>query len=112
MNLPALYTVIREPFEGGGTDPHGTPVETWGPPQDVVVHGWAPPSGDDPSAPGRTDVVRDLDLYCPPGAVGAPRDKWIVDGAVYSQVGWPDDFTHGPWGWAAGVRINLLRVEG
>ena len=111
--IPAPYTVTRAPFLPGATDAHGNPVDSWGTPVSVAVHAWAPPSADtEPGDPGRSAVVRDLDLYAPAGTTGKDRDRWVVDGVTYEQVGYPEDYTKGPWQWAAGVRINLQRVEG
>lgn len=111
--LPTPYTVTRAPYQPGAVDAHGNVADTWGAPVSVQVHGWAPPKADaEPGDPARSAVVRDLDLYAPPGTTGAPRDRWTVDGVVYEQVGHVEDYTRGPWQWAAGVRINLKRVEG
>lgn len=113
VSLPTPYTVQRLPFDPGATDAHGNPVDGWGSPVDVPVHGWAPPSADTvPSDPNRDAVIRDLDLYAPAGTTGGPRDRWVVDGVEYDQVGHVEDYTKGPWQWAAGVRINLKRAEG
>lgn len=113
MSLPTPYAVQRAPFQPGSTDAHGNPVDAWGPSASVAVHGWAPPSADgSPAASGRDPVIRDVDLYAPAGTVGKPRDRWTLDGATYDQVGYPEDYTRGPWQWAAGVRINLKRSEG
>lgn len=113
MSLPTPYTVQRLPFTAGGTDAHGNPTSGWGAPVDVQVHGWAPPSQDaEPNAANRDLVERDLDLYAPAGTTGGPRDRWVVDGVVYEAVGHPEDYTKGPWQWAAGVRVNLKRAEG
>jgi len=111
--LPTPYTVTRAAFTPGATDAHGNPVDAWGTAQSVAVHGWAPPPADtDPNDSARSAVVRDLDLYAPAGTVGYPQDRWGVGGVTYEQVGYPEDYTKGPWQWAAGVRINLKRVEG
>lgn len=113
MSLPTPYWVTRAPFVPGVTDAHGNPADTWGTPVTVPVHGWAPPSADTvPGDDNRHAVIRDLDLYAPSGTVGAPRDRWVLDGVTYEQVGHPEDYTRGPWEWAAGVRVNLKRVEG
>lgn len=113
MSLPAPYTVLRAPFAPGTRDAHGNDVDTWGAPVAVAVHAWAAPAADTlPGDDNRDSVIRDLDLYAPAGTVGAPRDRWTVNGTVYEQVGHVEDYTHGPWQWAAGVRINLKRVEG
>lgn len=114
MGVPTPHQVTREPFTPGPKDRHGNPVDAWGEPVSVPVHGWAPGSADvQPAEEARRAVVRDLDLYAPAGTPGAPRDRWTVGGVVYLQVGHPEDFTHGPWGFDdAGVRINLRAVEG
>lgn len=112
-DLPAPYTVTRAAHAPGATGAHGNPVDTWRAPAAVPVHGWAPPSADtEPAEAGRAAVVRDLDLYAPAGTTGGPRDLWVVDGVPYTQVGHPEDYAKGPWQWAAGLRINLRRVEG
>lgn len=125
MSLPTPYVVQRAAFVAGAEDAHGNPRETWAAPVDVAVHGWAPPAADkEPSDPGRSAVIRDLDLYAPAGTTGLPKDHWALPGesagrclahptlACFAQVGYPEDYTKGPWQWAAGVRINLKRVEG
>lgn len=107
------YVVQREAYSSDAEDAHGNPVDSYAPPVDVLVHGWAPPSGNtEPFEAGRNAVLRDLDMYAPAGTGGAPRDRWIVRGVTYEQVGHPEDYTTGPWQWAAGVRINLKRSEG
>lgn len=113
MTFPTPYTVQRLPFTAGGTDAHGNPVDGWGAPVDVAVHGWAPPSADtEPERANRDLVESDLDLYAPAGTVSRPHDRWVVDGETFEAVGHVQDFTKGPWQWAAGVRIKLNRVEG
>lgn len=113
MSIPTPYTVSRAPFLPGATDAHGNAVDAWGASVSVAVHGWAPPSADTaPAASGRDPVVRDVDLYVPAGTACGPRDRWTLDGTVYEQVGRAEDYTRGPWSWAAGLRINLKRDEG
>jgi len=113
VTLPTPYTVAHERRVLGTRDAHGNARETWLPPVGILVHGWAPPSADgEPFESGRSPVVRDLDLYAPTGTVTASKDRITVDGVVYTVVGHPEDYSRGPWQWAAGVRINLKRVEG
>lgn len=113
MSLPTPYAVQHAPLVPGAVDAHGNERDAWGPPVDVAVHGWTPPSADAaPAASGRDPVVRDVDLYVPAGTACGPRDRWTLDGTVYEQVGHAEDYTRGPWSWAAGLRINLVRVEG
>lgn len=113
MSLPTPYAVTRAPYAPGTVNAHGNPVDGWGEPVEVPVHGWAPPSADiETSDSARSAVERDLDLYAPAGTTGAPKDRWAIDGTTYVQVGHVEDYTKGPWQWAAGVRINLKRMEG
>lgn len=113
MKFPTPYTVQREPFTPGATNSLGDPVDAWGDPLDVLVHGWGPPNPDEmPPAEARDLVVRDMDLYVPPGTEGEPRDRWTLDGVVYDQVGHVQDYGRGPFGWDAGCRIRLVRAEG
>lgn len=113
MSLPTPYTVGREAYLAGVEDDHGNPVDGYEAAVNVLVHGWSPPSGNsEPFEAGRNAVIRDLDLYAPAGTTGSPKDRWIVAGVTYEQVGWPEDYTTGPWQWAAGVRFNLKRSEG
>ena len=113
MSLPTPYTVTRATHSPGALDAHGNPVDAWSDPEPLRVHGWAPPSADaDPGDDNRNAVVRDLDLYAPAGTTSGPRDLWVIDGTPYTQVGHVEDYTKGPWQWAAGVRVNLKRVEG
>lgn len=113
MSIPTPHTVSRAAYLPGETDAHGNAVDTWATAVAVSVHGWAPASQDEePPEAGRSAVVRDMDLYAPSGTVSAPRDRWTVGGVLYESVGHHEDYTKGPWGWEAGVKVNLIRVEG
>lgn len=113
MSLPTPYAIQHEAYLAGAEDAHGNPVVGYAPAVDVLVHGWAPPSGNtEPFEAGRNAVLRDLDIYAPAGTVMAPRDRVTVAGVVHEVVGYVEDFTTGPWQWAAGVRISAKRVEG
>ena len=113
MSLPTPYTVQHQAHIAGEFDSRGNPVDTWAAPAPVKVHGWAPPSADaEPGDPHRSAVVRDLDVYAPAGTGVAPKDRMTVGGLLYEVVGHAEDYTTGPWQWAAGVRINLVRIEG
>lgn len=112
--LPTPYAIMRTPRISGAKDALGVPVVTYGPPVATPVHGWSPPLVDTENGdPGRADMVsRFLDVYAPVGTPGGPLDRWSVEGVIYEQVGYPSDYTHGPWQWSAGLRIRLKRVEG
>lgn len=110
--FPTPWTVTLHARSTGARDSHGNPVETWASPgAGEPVYGWAPPSPDgQPFEPNRTPVVRDLDVYTPATAA-KPKDRMTVDGVLYSVVGYPEDFNHGPFGFAPGYRVSLLRIE-
>lgn len=108
---PTPWVVQHEALTTTGEDSLGEPVEGYADAVDVPVYGWAPPSADGEIRDLGTGVKRDLDLYSPT-AFTAPRDRVLIAGVPYEAVGWPEDYNHGPFGWAPGYRINLNRVEG
>lgn len=113
MSIPTPHTVTRAAYIPGGTDAHGNPVDAWAAPVAVAIHGWSPGSADRaPDDAGRSALVRDIDLFAPAGTESNPRDRWTVDGTTYEAVAYADDYSSGPWGFAAGVRIKLVITEG
>lgn len=110
--FPTPWTITLHARSLGTKDFHGNPKETWADPGiSEDAYGWAPPSPDgQPFEPNRVPVVRDLDVYMPASAA-RPKDRMMVDGALYSVIGYPEDFNHGPFGFAPGVRVSLLRIE-
>ncbi|MDR2381559.1 MAG: hypothetical protein LBE08_10395 [Bifidobacteriaceae bacterium] len=111
--LEPVWECGLERFTPGLVDSHGNPTDGWGAPTDVLVYGWGPPAADQtPFEAGRSEIDRDLDLYAPPNVHCGPRDRWTIDGVVYTQIGWAEDFGHGPFGFVPGARVNLRRVEG
>ena len=58
-----------------------------------------------------TGTRRALSLYAATG-FARPGDHVVIDGETYEAIGYPEDFTHGPFGFPAGYRINLQRTEG
>lgn len=110
--FPTPWTVTLHARSTGTKDAHGNPVESWATPgTEEPVYGWAPPSPDSqPFDANRTPVVRDLDVYAPASAA-KPKDQMSVNGVRYEVVGQPENFNYGPFGFAPGVRVSLLRVE-
>lgn len=109
--FPVPYTAQWMARVPGPPDDHGTPTWTFADPVPVPVIGWAPPAADQQSFdPTRTAVVRDLDLMAPQWP-GGPQDRALVGGLLYAQIGHPEDFNHGPFGFEPGVRVSLKRVE-
>jgi hypothetical protein len=108
-----------------GTDAHNNPTNTTHTPElvdddnnpvdgtPVKVMCWAPAESVEP---GINQVVYDLDLYCPPGTVVNPDDvvDLPLDRSVgrFEVVGWPKDFTKGPFGFTPGMVVQLRRAEG
>lgn len=111
--IPTPWTVKRHAFTPSTTGGYDGPG-TWATEGvDVAVHSWAPAGADSaPSEQQRSSVIRDVDLLVPAGTESAPRDRWVVGGETFDQVGHAEDFTHGPFGYAGGLRINLKRAEG
>jgi hypothetical protein len=111
--FPTPYRVRVYGYIGTVIDAHGNVTDEWDDiAHEVAVHGWAPPSSDREMVGGRTAITRGLDLYAPPETPIGPQDHVEVGGVRYEVVGYPEDYTHGPFAWQAGLRINLQTVEG
>lgn len=111
--FPTPYTVQVHTYQASALDPHGNLVDLWDEDgTEVAVYGWAPPSPDTETLGGREAITRGLDLFVPPGVEVGPQDRITVDGVRYDVVGHTEDFTHGPFGWRPGNRINLTRADG
>lgn len=92
-------------------DEWGKKRKTFAPPISTPVYAWAPPTPDVEIRDLGTGVKRDLDLYAPEPFC-SPGDKVVITGLEYVVIGWPEDYTNGPFGFTGGYRINLKRVEG
>jgi hypothetical protein len=110
--MQARKTVQRLAYQPGVPDTHGNAADSWADPVDVPVFGWAPPDPDSENSVGRSQTIRDLDVLAPAGTDAQPGDRMIVAGDTYDVIGYPEDFTEGPFAYTAGVRINLNRSEG
>lgn len=110
---PTPYTVQTSAFNKSGTDSHGNPVESWATPITQPVYGWAVPNSIQPKYAGQERTLVDVELYVPPGFVVGPRDRIILTGDwKFEAIGYPEDYTHGPFGFNPGLVVNLIRVEG
>lgn len=113
--LPARYTVGVRTYSEGADDAHGNPTPSWAAAVTIAAYGWAPRTGAaELLEAGRDAVITDLAIYAPvPTTLTiGPRDRVVVDGDTYEVVGHPQEFNHGPFGWAPGVQLNVNRVEG
>lgn len=106
------YTVLTHKFSPGAKDEFGNPVEAWDTPVSQPVIGWGPPISVEPSIPGHDRVQVDLELYAPPEFEIGPHDLVTVNGQTYQVVGYPQTTLGNPFGWAPGMSVSLLYVEG
>lgn len=112
MTYPTPWTVVIVTTTAGTDfDDYGNPVTTttrtnW------AVYGWAP-AGSQELSGWSSQVTADLIAYGPQPPVAIPSTARIeVDGIAYDVKGVPQDFDHGPFGFAPGVAVPLERVTG
>lgn len=110
--FPTPWTVdVLHPLEG--QDEYGNDLDghDYANPDTQRVYGWSP-AGTSEQGGWRTQVTADLQVYAPPGFRCGPQDLVVVDGVRYHVEGDLEDYTHGPFGWTPGVRVNLSKVTG
>ncbi|MGW6698856.1 hypothetical protein [Nocardia sp. NPDC055049] len=120
MGFPTPYTVGWHARISGGADPFMDPP-TFTPPKDepgtaVPVHGWHVPStaaNAEPKMAGHPErVVVDIELFAPVVFQPGPHDLVDLPTGQYEVLGETESYATGPWEWAAGVVINLRKVDG
>ncbi len=110
--IPALFTCDLLVYSEDGVDAHNNPVAEWAEPVSFPVVGWSSPSSSEPKLAGHDRVTVDVELLAPDGFPAGPHDRVVLDGNTFEVVGYPEDYTHGPF-WDPGmVVVNLRRVEG
>lgn len=110
MVFPKTLTVGVEPYVPV-ENAIGELVPGWGPVTEVDVYGFGDPGGDKEIRATNTGLEIDGDLYVDEW-VFPPKSKVSVVGVEYEQIGWPENYNLGPFGWAPGLRVNLKRIEG
>lgn len=110
--FPTPYTVLTEAYSGSTYDAHGNYTDSWLAPVEQPVIGWYTPVSTEPKIAGRDQVIVDLALMTPPGFVIGPLDRVTVAGVRFEVIGYPEDYTHGPFNFNPGLVVNLKRVEG
>ncbi|MBP2211088.1 hypothetical protein JOJ87_001432 [Rhodococcus ruber] len=110
--IPTPYTVGVRTYTESGKDDRGNPVESWSAPVDHPVYGWSMPSSTEPKVAGHNRVLVSLELLVPPTFPAKAHDRVVVDGEEFEVLGRPEDFNHGPFGFAPGLVVNLGRTEG
>lgn len=116
MFLETTTAIGHKKWSQTGTDPLGNPVEGWADPVDLWVYGYGPAAslaGSEPTA-RPTAVITAWQVFAPPGTVVNAQDRYIMPGqdGEWEQDGELGDYTHGPFGWAPGVVIQIRRVVG
>jgi hypothetical protein len=117
--FPLRFTVgIHSADTGAGDDYNpSTSTVVYTPPKDqpgveARVYGWAPVSSEEPKVVGHDRVIVEMELLVPPGFIVAPQDLIDLDDGQYEVVGWPEDYTKGPFAFMPGKVVNLRKVEG
>ena len=109
--MQTRWTVDVLPYIGTVDNEYGNTVDAWATePVTKAVYGWAP-AGTNESNASRHTVTADLELFAPPGFTLDSRDHVRILGQTYEVQGDVEDFNHGPFGWAPGVRVNLRRFS-
>jgi hypothetical protein len=77
------------------------------------VYGWSTPATQEPKLAGHDRVEVDVELLVPPDFPVGPHDLVdLPDVGQFEVIGYPEDFTKGPFGFQPGAVVNLRRVEG
>ena len=108
MALPTPWTVQHLAYAGTVEDSRGNEIPAFAAPVARKVYGWAAPQSSEPKVAGVESVVVTLEVFAPTFPV-SDRDRMVVDGDVFEVVGDPEDFNHGPFGFAPGMVVNLTR---
>ena len=112
MTLPTPWVVVIVTAASSGEyDDYGNPTTTETR-TDWPVYGWAP-GGSQELTGWSSQVTADLVVYGPQPPVEIPSSARLeVNGLAYDVKGIPQDFDHGPFGFAPGVVVHLERVTG
>lgn len=115
MTFPALFTVGWHTRSDGELSARNELLSVFTPElsdegESRPVMGWGPAGQ---SEPDEDRVESGLLLYVPPGWVSGPRDVVDVPGeGRFEQVGWPEGYSSGPFGFSPGGVVRLKRVQG
>jgi hypothetical protein len=113
MTFPTPFEVGWHTWSAGTATGRNTPTDVYTPAltatgTSVKVIGWAPTRETEPNA---TRVESDIDLFVPPGVASQPKDVVDLPIGRFEVVGWPQDFTYGPFGFQPGAVIKLKRIQ-
>lgn len=113
MTFPTPYTVGWHTHSEGAVDAHDNPVSVYAPALNltgtqVAVMGWAPTQTTESN---ESRVQADIDLFVPPSVSGGPKDIVDLPEGQFEVVGWPEDWTKGPFGFTPGKVVKLKRTQ-
>jgi hypothetical protein len=108
VTFPTPWTVQYLAYAGTTEDDRGNEIPAYAAPVDWKVYGWSAPQSSEPKVAGVESVVVTLELFAPARPVG-DQDRIVVNGDTYEVVGDPEDYDHGPFGFAPGMVVNLTR---
>jgi hypothetical protein len=113
--FPQLFEVGVHIYSAGPTNGYGSETAVYTPPKDspgtaAKVYGWSVASSTEPRPEDL--VVTDVDLFAPADFPAAAYDVIDLPEGQYEVIGTPQDYTHGPFGSALGIRVKLRRVGG
>lgn len=120
MNFPTPFTVGVHAYSSTSTDDYGRDVPLYTPAKNSPgtqhpVYGWATPVTSEPKIAGHDRVLVEVELFAPPGFTVGPHDLVDLPAAPSGQfevIGYPEDYSRGPFGFNSGLVVNLRRVDG
>ena len=122
--MNAACTIARRAFTPGGVDRLGNRVDAWAAPVPVAALAVFSAAADGTggasvaASSARHALTRHLVILARPGTPNAHRDRWVIEGVEYEQVGQAEDFTHTPFPpilgapVIGGLRLHVKHQEG
>lgn len=105
--------------EGPEKDSRGSLIKTWDQPVPQAVIAIGPKERfTEPFAPGYDRVIVRRQVFVPPEFKAGPEDKVIIPAHLnepeleYMVLGYPEDYSYGPWGFEPGLVVRVMRTEG
>jgi len=114
VTYPTPFTIGVSVYETGADDAHGNPVESWATAADVPVYAVAPGTPGEDYEVGRNPSTIPLMVYGPTASLGsvAARSRVVWQGDTFEVNGAPEVYDYGPFSFAPGTCLRLMRVEG
>jgi hypothetical protein len=112
--LPTPYTIGHRAYSATGDDGFGNPVESWAAAVSRAVYAVAPGTPGEDYEVGRVSSRIPLIVLGPKTSLGTvhARDRMVWAALEFEVDGEPGNFDFGPFGWAPGMRVRMIRVEG